>query len=152
MPVRTEGPLRAAMRRAAVAYQLGGVPGALAAVVTARGNAPLDGRGLASDEAAALSAGWEFQAAVDLCSGHVEAGLEELAIAEHILDGRPEHDEVRGCICAQIASQLPADTPDLRSVKAEYLASARQLLAGFRKYQELLQALNDVAPEAFHRA
>jgi hypothetical protein len=142
MPERRQGPLRAAMRRAALLSQLGGVAEALAGVVAARGNAPLDGRGLAPEEAAALAAGWEFQAVVDLYWGRLEAGIEDLAMAEQVLDGRPEYNELRGRMCVQIASQL-SDTPVLRPVKAEYVASARELLAGSQNYQELLGALEN---------
>jgi hypothetical protein len=131
------------MTRAMRLCQFGAAPLALAEVLKARRNAPFDGSDLASDEAAALAEGWEFQAADDLFQGRLEAGLEDLAIAEQILDGRPEHSEHRGRICAQIVSQLPARTPELRSVRAEYLASARSLLEGWGKYRELLEALFD---------
>jgi hypothetical protein len=138
---RKQGPLRAAMRRAAHLYQLGDLPEALAGLKLARANTPHDGAGLPSDEAAALAAGWEFQAAIDLCVGKLEAGLEDLAIAEQILDGRPEHNELRGLICVRIVSQLPDSLTHLRLVRAEYLASARTLLAGSQRYRKLLEAL-----------
>jgi hypothetical protein len=140
---RRQGPLRAALYRAARLYRLGNLAEALAGVRTARANIPHDGSGLPSDEAAALAAGWEFQAAVDLYTRGLEAELEDLAIAEQILDGRPEHNELRGRICARIATQLSGTSPDLWSVKAEYLATARALLAGSRRYRKLLEALPD---------
>lgn len=142
MPRQGERPLRTAMARAMVLCWFAEIAAARAEVVRARKDIPLDGRFLPSDEAAALAEGWEFQAADDLNRGHLREGLEDLAIAEQILDGRPEHREHRGRICAQIAGQLSASTPDLRSVKAEYLASARDLLAGYDKYRELLEALH----------
>jgi len=132
-----------AMTRAMMLCDLGAAPQALAEVVKARRCAAFDGSDLASDEAAALAEGWEFQAAEDLYRGWLEAGLEDLAIAEQILDGRPEHSEHRGRICAQIALQLPAGTAELRSVRAEYLASARYLLAGSARYRGLLETLPD---------
>ncbi len=136
-----EGPLRAAMRRAALLYELGSVAEALAGLAGARRDTPYDGRDLASDEAAALAEGWAFQAAEDLGQGQREAGLEGLAIAEQILHGRPEHGELRGRICLQIAMELTDSAPALRSVGAEYLASARDLLKDAAGFQELLDAL-----------
>jgi hypothetical protein len=130
------------MARAIVLCGFGGIAAALAEVIKARRDIPLDGRYLPSDEAAALAEGWEFQAADDLYRGHLTEGLEDLAIAEQILQGRPEHREHRGRICAQLAAQLSASTPDLRSVKAEYLATARELLKGSDKYRELLASLD----------
>ncbi|HEX3712724.1 MAG TPA: hypothetical protein VHV09_08015 [Trebonia sp.] len=139
---RQETPLRTAMARAMVLCGFGGIAAALPEVIKARRDIPLDGRYLPSDEAAALAEGWEFQAADDLYRGHLTEGLEDLAIAEQILHGRPEHREHRGRICAQLAAQLSASTPDLRSVKAEYLATARELLKGSDKYRELLASLD----------
>jgi hypothetical protein len=134
------------MARAIALSRFAGIAAALSEVASARKDIPLDGRYLSSDEAAALAEGWEFQAADDLYRGYLKEGLEDLAIAEQILDGRPEHREHRGRICAQIAAQLSATTPDLRSVKAEYLATARDLLAGSDKYHELLEALRYTRP------
>jgi hypothetical protein len=146
MPRHGDRPLRASMARAIALSRLAGIAAALSEVASARKDIPLDGRYLPSDEAAALAEGWEFQAADDLYRGYLKEGLEDLAIAEQILDGRPEHREHRGRICAQIATQLSATTPDLRSVKAEYLATARDLLAGSDKYRELLEALRYTRP------
>ena len=140
-----EGPLRTAMRRAALLYEFGSVTEALAGLARARRDQPYDGRDLASDEAAALAEGWAFQAAEALGRGHREAALEDLAIAEQILDDRPEHGQLRGRICVQIAMELTDDsTPALRSVGAEYLASARDLLKDSAEFRELLDALLEV--------
>jgi hypothetical protein len=138
-----EGPLRAAMRRAALMYESGSVAEALSGLARARRDTPYDGKDLASDEAAALAEGWAFQAAEDLGRGHREAGLEDLAIAEQILDDRPEHGELRGRICVQIALELTDSPPALRSVGAEYLASARDLLKDSAEFRELLDVLLD---------
>ncbi|HEX3713881.1 MAG TPA: hypothetical protein VHV09_13900 [Trebonia sp.] len=112
------------MARVLALRESGAAVEALGEAVKARRNKPFDGRGLASDEALALAETWEFQAAYDLSRGWLEAGLEDLAIAEQILETRPEHGGHRGQICAEIASRLPADAPGLASVKAEYLAIA----------------------------
>ena len=138
-----EGPLRAAMRRAAQLYEFGSVGEALAGLARARRETPYDGKDLASDEAAALAEGWAFQAAEDLGRGRREAGLEDLAIAEQILDDRPEHRELRGRICVQLALELSDSAPALRSVGAEYLASARDLLRDSAEFRDLLDALLD---------
>src|ERR1700761_2392739 len=138
-----EGPLRTAMRRAALLYELGSVAEALAGLARARRDTPHDGRDLASDEAAALAEGWAFQAADDLGRGRREAGLGDLAIAEQILDDRPERGELRGRICVQIALELTDSAPALRSVGAEYLASARDLLKDSAEFRELLDTLLD---------
>ena len=131
------------MTRVLALRESGAAVEALGEAVKARRNKPFDGRGLTSDEALALAETWEFQAAYDLSRGCLEAGLEELAIAEQILETRPEHGGHRGQICAEIASRLPADTPGLASVKTEYLASARCLLGGPDKDRRLLAALPD---------
>jgi hypothetical protein len=100
------GPLRSAMARAIALYRSGAALEALGEVVKARRNIPFDGRGLASDEALALAETWEFQAAYDLSQDRVEGGLEDLAIAEQILEGWPEHDAHRRRISAEIASHV----------------------------------------------
>jgi len=97
-------PLRAAMARAIVLSRSGAAMEALGEVVKARRNVPFDGRGLASDEALALAETWEFQAAHDLSVGRLEGGLDDLAIAEQILENWPEHDAHRRRISAEIAS------------------------------------------------
>lgn len=141
MPAHRDRPLRAAMARAAVLCEFGRRAEALAEVKRARRNTPFDGRDLSSDEAAALAEGWELQAADDLHQGQLEAGLEDLAIAEQILDRRPEHGEQRGHICVQIAAQMSASTPELRSIRAEYLGLACYFLEGSDKYRDLLETL-----------
>jgi hypothetical protein len=133
-----DGPLRSAMARAGAMRQAGQTADALAEIIRARQNLPLDGRHLPSDEAAALAEGWELQAADDLYRGCLEGGLEDLAIAEQILAGRPEHGERRGRICVEIAAKLTATTADLQSVRAEYLAISERLLKGSDRYRELL--------------
>lgn len=147
MPAHRDRPLRAAMARATMLCEFGRRAEALAEVIRARRNTPFDGRGLSSDEAAALAEGWEFQAADDLDQGRLEAALEDLAIAEQILDRRPEHGERRGHICVQIAAQMPAGTPELRSIRAEYLGRACYFLEGSDKDRDLLETLRD-APGA----
>jgi hypothetical protein len=131
------------MRRAALAYEFGSPTEAVAGLAQARRDTPHDGRDLVSDEAAALAEGWAFQAADDLGRGRREAGLEDLAIAEQILDDRPEHRQLRGRICVQIALELTDSAPALRSVGAEYLASARDLLKDSAEFRELLDSLRD---------
>jgi hypothetical protein len=98
------GPLRSAMARAIVLYKSGATVEALGEVVKARRNIPFDGRGLTSDEALALAETWEFQAAYNLSQDRLEVALEDLAIAEQILESWPEHDDHRGRISAEIAS------------------------------------------------
>ena len=88
-------------------------------------------------EALALAETWEFQASYELSRGHVEAGLEDLAIAGQILQGRPEHRGQRSRICAEIAARISPGTPGLACARAEYAASARHLLGALTEYREL---------------
>ena len=127
---RGEAPLRAAVQTALACWRFAAAAEALAEVLSASRSVSLDRTGLTSDEADALAQGWELQAADDFRRGRFEAGLEDLAIAEDILDGWPEHNEHRGWICAQIASRIRPATAGLRSVKEEYLATAVSVLTG----------------------
>ena len=131
------GPLRRAVARAVSLRESGAAVAALGEVVKARRNTPFDGRGLPSDEALALAETWEFQASYELSRGHVEAGLEDLAIAGQILQGRPEHRGQRSRICAEIAARISPGTPGLACARAEYAASARHLLGALTEYREL---------------
>ena len=125
---RQDGPQRAAIRRAAALHDAGDTGGALERISQARRAAPPDGKGLASDEAFALAEGWAFQAVQDRKEGRREAALEDLAIAEQILDGRPEHNAMRGRACAEIAAQLTGCAAGLEAIRDEYLETAQELL------------------------
>ena len=139
---KKQKPLRTAMQCAKELYDRGSVDEALAGVIEARKHVPPDGSGLASDEAAALAEGWEFQAAEEMYKGRLEAGLQALLVAEQVLEGRPEHNELLGRICFRIGSQLAA-APDLRPMQEQYLAKARDLLTGLEEYRELLEYIPD---------
>lgn len=115
-----ERPLRSAMARVIALSGAGAVMEALGEVVKARRNTPFDGGGLSSDEALALAETWEFQAAHNLSQGRLECGLENLAIAEQILESRPEHHAHRRRIRAEIALRIPS-----AHLRTDYLANVR---------------------------
>jgi hypothetical protein len=130
-------PLRMAVKKATALYLRDSLDESVVVVKEARMRAPADGRGLPADEVAALAEGWEIQARVELDKGRLQQGLESFAEAERILDGLPDHSELRGRICFQVAQQIAAHSPQLQEIQVRYAALARDLLADSVKYREL---------------
>lgn len=139
---RGKGPIRAAMKQATALYLRGALEESVAVVAEARHRALLHDDGLSSDEVAALAEGWELQARVELDRGRLQAALESFSRSEQTLEGFPEHGELRGRICFQVAQQL-FDAPNMQPLQSEYEARARALLTGSEKYGFLLEMMPD---------
>ena len=133
----SKGPLRTAVKKATELYLRDSLDESVAVVKEARMRAPADRRSLQPDEVAALAEGWEIQARVELDKGRLQQGLESFAEAEQILDGLPDHNELRGRICFQVVQQIAAHSPQLQEIQVRYAVLARDLLADSVQYREL---------------
>ena len=133
----SKGPLRTAVKKATGLYLRDSLDESVAVVKEARMHAPADRRSLPPDEVAALAEGWEIQARVELDKGRLQQALESFVEAEQILDRLPNHNELRGRICFQVAQQISANSPHLQEIQVRYATLARDLLADSVKYREL---------------